>query len=393
VSLWLGVRNSIFSVIFGVVLATAAGSDDYWTLPVPPQGVAPADYVEPAKGLSPTACGVCHRKQFREWSSSLHAGSARGGVLGQLPAFDRETQLSCLNCHAPGSEQQFRFLAADAGQVESLSGVDCVACHVRRHRRYGPRAKPITPHGRVEALPLFKDSAFCSPCHQFPDWGERVNGKLLENTEQEWRASPHVSAGVGCQDCHMPAGSHAFKGIHDPEMSRKALRIEVWRRQEEMELQARNVGAGHALPTYATPRIQVVLRSGDPEGAELEYVIQRRLHWDPDVGWTEMADARLGPGQELRLALALEPGADAEAVLFVEPAALYYEQVYPSLEASIGEELDPISLQLLQEAKRRAGQTGFVLYRARCPPWPGREVVCAIEPAPPKASVYKFPLY
>ncbi|WP_089727308.1 multiheme c-type cytochrome, partial [Candidatus Thiosymbion oneisti] len=373
------VSRGLAGLVFGITLSAAAGSDDYWTLPVPPQGTAPAGYVEPAKDLSPAACGVCHRKQFREWSSSLHAGSARGGVLGQLPAFDRETQISCLNCHAPRSEQQARFLAADAGQVQSLSGVDCAACHVRRHRRYGPGSKPITPHGRVEALPLFKDAAFCSPCHQFPDWGERVNGKLLEDTEQEWRASPYAAAGIGCRDCHMPAGSHAFKGIHDPGMGRRALQVEIRRRQEGIELRARNLGAGHALPTYATPRIRVILRSGGPEGAGLEHIIQRQLQWDPDMGWTEVADTRLGPGQELRLALALEPAADAEAVLFVEPDALYAEQVYPSLEASIGADLDPISLRLLREARHRAGQTGFVLYRARCPPWPGREVVCAIE--------------
>jgi len=373
----------IFSVIFRITLAAAAGADEYWTLPVPPQGTAPADYVEPAKDLSPAACGVCHRKQFREWSSSLHARSARGGVLGQLPALDPETQISCLNCHAPTSEQQARFLTAEAGRVRSLSGVDCVACHVRRHRRHGPDSKSITPHGRVEALPLFEDAAFCSPCHQFPDWGERVKGKLLENTEQEWRASPYASAGIGCRNCHMPAGSHAFKGIHDPEMSRKALWVEVRRGREGIELRARNLGAGHALPTYATPRIRVTLRSGGPEGTRLEHSIQRRLHWDPDAGWTELADTRLGPGQALRLTLALEPGVDAEVILFVEPDAFYYEQVYPSLEASIGEELDPTSLRLLREAKHRAGRTGFVLYRARCPPWPGREVTCAVEPAPP----------
>ncbi len=370
-------------LVCGVALSGVFASDEYWTLPIPPHGVAPDDYIEPTRELSPAACGLCHVEQFREWSSSMHAHSARGGVLGQLPAFDTETQVSCLNCHAPGSEQQALFLTADAGEVQSLSGVDCVACHVRRHRRYGPVSKPITPHGRVEALPLFKDSAFCSPCHQFPDWGERVNGKLLENTEQEWRASPYALEGVGCQDCHMPAGSHAFKGIHDPGMSRKALRVDVRRRHRGVEIRARNVGAGHALPTYATPRIRVVLRSGAPGGAGLEHTIQRRLHWDPDAGWTEASDTRLRPGQELRLVLPLEPAQNAEAIFLVEPDALYYEQVYPSLEASIGEELDPVSLRLLREAKHRAGHTGFVLYRARCPPWEGREVECPIEPAAP----------
>jgi len=369
----------VFACLVCGVFSAVFASDGYWTLPVPSQGLAPDDYAEPAKDLSPVACGLCHRRQFREWSSSLHAHAARGGVLGQLPAFDLETQVSCLNCHAPGSEQQALFFAADAGEVRSLNGVDCVACHVRRHRRYGPGSKSITPHGRVEALPLFKDSAFCSPCHQFPDWGGRVNGKLLENTEQEWRASPYAPAGVGCQSCHMPGGSHEFKGIHDPGMSRKALRVDVRRRRRGVELRARNVGAGHALPTYATPRIRVVLHSRGSAG--LEHIIQRRLYWNPDTSWTEVSDTRLRPGQELRLTLALEPAQNAEAILLVEPEALYYEQVYPSLEVAIGEELDAVSLRLLREAKQRAGRTGFVLYRAQCSPWEGREVECSIEPA------------
>lgn len=303
-----------------------------------------------------------------------------GGVLGQLPAFDRETRVACLNCHAPASEQQARFLAAEAGAVQSLSGVDCVACHVRGHRRHGATHKPITPHGPVEALPLFRDSAFCSPCHQFPDWGERVKGKLLENTEQEWRASPYARAGVGCQDCHMPDGSHEFRGIHDPGMTRKALGVAVRRRRQGIEIRVSNIGAGHALPTYATPRIRVVLRRGDPPGEELVYSIQRRLDWHPDLGWTEPADTRLLPGRELRLALALEPGEDATAMLLVEPDALYHEQLYPNLLETIGEDLGPASLRLLREAQHRTGRTGFPLYRAHCPPWTGRETACAIEP-------------
>jgi len=366
-------------LICGIILCAGSVSAGYWTLPIPPQGQAPADYAEPARGLSPTACGVCHHKQFREWSSSLHAGAARGGVLGQLPAFDRETRIACLNCHAPTSEQQAGFLAAEAGAVPSLSGVDCVACHVRRHRRHGPTHKSITPHGPVEARPLFKDAAFCSPCHQFPDWGERVKGKLLENTEREWRASPYARAGIGCRDCHMPDGSHEFKGIHDPGMSRKALEVKVRRRREGIEIRLRNVGAGHVLPTYATPRIRVVLHRGDPPGEDPVHSIQRQLRRHPDLGWTEPADTRLRPDQEVRLTRALEPGEDAVVTVLVEPDAFYHEQVYPNLLEAIGEELEPVSLRMLRAAQRRTGQTGFPLYRAHCPPWTGRETACALD--------------
>jgi len=51
----------------------------------------------------------------------------------------------------------------------------------------------------------------------------------------------------------MPAGSHAFRGIHDPEVSRKALWVKVRRGQAGIAVRACNLGVGHALPTYATP--------------------------------------------------------------------------------------------------------------------------------------------
>jgi hypothetical protein len=163
------------------------------------------------------------------------------------PRSTPRNQIACLRCHAPRSEQQDAFLTSDPAEVRFLTGVDCVACHVRRHRRYSAAFKPINPHGQVTALPLFKESSFCSPCHQFPAWGKRVKGKLLKNTVQEWRASAYAREGVSCQDCHMPDGSHEFRGIHDPEMTRKAMQLNVRRKAKGIDIRARNVCAGHAL--------------------------------------------------------------------------------------------------------------------------------------------------
>ena len=358
-------------------LAFALASDDFWTFPIPPQGTAPVHHPEPTKDLSPASCGICHVKQYQEWSGSLHARAAGAGLLGQLPAFDTETQVDCLNCHAPRSDQQTLFLAADPDKVRFLVGVDCVTCHVRSHRRYGASFKPITPHGPVTGLPLFKDSAFCSPCHQFPEWGERVNGKLLENTLEEWRASRFAAEGIGCQGCHMPNGSHTFRGIHDPEMTRRAVGLKVRRNRDAVEVVVANVGAGHALPTYATPRIRVILLGGG--GAKKEHIIQRQLQWDAELGWTEAADTRLLPGQKTSLELKLAPAESAEVILVVDPDALYHDVVYPSLEESIGSDLEPASLALLREAKIKAGRSGFLLYWSRCPPWRGADVVCEVE--------------
>ncbi|MCU7841561.1 MAG: hypothetical protein KZQ94_19555 [Candidatus Thiodiazotropha sp. (ex Troendleina suluensis)] len=367
VVVWLAVSNCFVPV---------AADEGYWVLPIPAQGEAPADYHDLTRDISPFRCGLCHIKQFSEWAGSLHARASTKGLLGQLPAYDQEAQTACLNCHAPTSEQQ-EFLADSApGQVQYLFGVDCASCHLRRHIRHGPRGKPVTPHGQVIQTELFEQSAFCSPCHQFPEWGERVNGKLLENTEQEWRRSSYAKEGIGCRECHMPNGSHAFKGIHDPEMTRKALRVEARRGKSGIVVDAWNAGAGHALPTYATPRIRILVQSDSPPESMLEHVIQRQLHWDVEQGWTEQSDTRLLPKRKIRLTLKLLPSQDGEVAVLVEPDAFYHEFVYPSLEVSIGGELDPDSRAMLQEAEVATGRTGYRLYGFQCPPWQGREERC-----------------
>lgn len=372
-------RNSfalIVAIASFVVFPLVSSSEEYWALPVPVQGEAPLGHHELTRGLSPFSCGLCHIKQFSEWSGSLHARASTKGLLSQLPAFDRETQTACLNCHAPTSEQQEFLAASEPGKVQHLFGVDCVSCHLRQHIRHGPQSKPVTPHGQVVETELFRQSAFCSPCHQFPEWGERVNGKLLENTEQEWRNSSYAKEGISCQQCHMQNGSHKFAGIHDPEMTRKALRMDILRGKDGIVIDAWNAGAGHALPTYATPRIRILAQSGNPPDSELEHVIQRQLRWNDEQGWTEQSDTRILPKQKIRLTLNLQPPQNGEVIVLVEPDAFYHEFVYPSLEDSIGSELDPNSRAMLHEARIEAGRTGYVLYRFQCPPWQGANAKC-----------------
>jgi hypothetical protein len=236
--------------------------------------------------------------------------------------------------------------------------------------------KSITPHGRVVGLHLFRNAAFCSPCHQFTNGVGEVNGKPLENTEQEWRASRYARTGTGCQLCHMPDGSHEFRGIHDPDMTRKALLLNVWRHESGVALELRNTGAGHALPTYATPRIRVRIDRDGAGQAPLHHDIQRSLVWDLDAGWAERSDTRLLPHQAKRLALELEPTEAAEVTVIVEPDALYHEVVYPNLERSIAKNLGAISRAWLRRAKQRASSSSYVLYRRRCPPWQGTRAEC-----------------
>jgi hypothetical protein len=373
--------------------------EEYWQLPIPSQGAPPTAAVALTKPLDAAACGLCHRRQYAEWQGSLHARAVGPGLLGQLPAMDRAEATQCLTCHAPRREQQDRILADPlaGGLLRSppavprvpsaapaVGGIDCAGCHVRAHRRFGPTDTPITPHGGVVGLPLFRDSDFCAPCHQFPEGVGEIAGKPLEDTLEEWSASRYAATGTSCQACHMPDGSHAFRGIHDPATTRRALTLRVRREAEGVLLTLCNSGAGHALPTYATPRIRLLLRAGDGT-AEVAHELQRRLVWDPDEGLVEIADTRLMPDAQVRLRLPLGTEQRAEAEVRVAPDAFYHEVVYPTLLAGEGAgdatAGPPAAGRLLARARAASG-ADFVLYRADCGPWQGRPMDCRLRPPP-----------
>ncbi len=82
----------------------------------------------------------------------------------------------------------------------------------------------------------------------------------LENTWAEWAASPQAREGETCQSCHMPDRRHLWRGIHDPEMVRGAVPVELvpvraTAGRADGELRIRSEGVGHAFPTYTTPRV------------------------------------------------------------------------------------------------------------------------------------------
>ncbi|RMG36218.1 MAG: hypothetical protein D6720_05560, partial [Gammaproteobacteria bacterium] len=174
--------------------------------------------------------------------------------MGQLPAFDDATSRMCLKCHAPLS-------ARDTTEPTEITtdgeAVGCIACHVRDGKIVGPRDLSATPHGSVSGDKRFRQADFCAPCHQFAPGDVAVNGKLLENTLEEWRRSRYGELGVTCQACHMAGGYHGFRGIHDPTTVRRALAMSVKRVPAGVRIEIANRGAGHGVPTYITPRIEI----------------------------------------------------------------------------------------------------------------------------------------
>ena len=351
------VRRAVVLALSIVIVASAGRADApsvqdfiarHWRAPLPPQGPAPPGFSSTEASMAPEACGGCHPAQLADWRTSLHARALGPGVTGQLVemlATAPEDALACFTCHAPLAEQR-PLLGPDAKHAKNPAfdaalaghGVVCASCHVRAHERFGPprrdgslasSAPPETlPHRGATRTPAFLASEFCRGCHQFDSDGLAINGKLLENTYEEWKASRFASAGMQCQDCHMPDRRHLWRGIHDAEMVRSGLDIAVQRGSRSATLTVRNTGVGHAFPTYVVPR--VVLRGAviDARGKALsgttrEVVIGREVALDLS---REMRDTRLAPGAEARLAYRARPehqGLRMRLSVEVQPDAFY----------------------------------------------------------------------
>jgi len=211
------------------------------------------------------------------------------GQLVEMFESDPTSALGCLGCHAPLAEQSPLIrstgrLAANPAFDPALhrEGLPCAGCHVRGHQRFGPPRRDgslasagppeALPHGGVTRTPAFLSAAFCRGCHQFAEDAPTLNGKPLENTYREWEASRFAREGVQCQDCHMPDRRHLWRGIHDVDMVRSGLSIEVAGPRSragagdnvDVGLTVRSVRVGHAFPTYVTPKVVLRASSSTP---------------------------------------------------------------------------------------------------------------------------------
>lgn len=354
------------------VFAPQPGAEDpvgrflatHWADPLPPQGDPPSSFSAIEASLAPEACGSCHAQQHRDWSTSLHRRTMGPGILWQFAVFAPEQANRCLRCHAPLAEQK-ALVARERGWPNAPAtapptyvpadlhrqGLVCAACHVRAHRRYGPPGptpsdSSASPHAGYEPAQAFGDSRFCAACHQFTPEGPSLNGKLLEDTYVEWRASPAAAAGQSCQSCHMPGRRHLWRGVHDPETVQNALGRElrvtrVSPDRARVEATLTNVGAGHRLPTYLVPKLYATLRLKSDGASQVlaRHVIGRTANVDLTH---ETADTRLAQGEAVSLAAELAPAEGAALVLEIEVApAEHYERMfeamvtrYPDLEPS-----------------------------------------------------------
>ena len=362
----------------------------HWARPMERQTDAAATPDRQGASLDPASCGACHMAQHEDWRGSLHSRAMGPGVAGQLVtmvAADPASAESCLRCHAPLAEQAESLAASVRAGAPNDSrlhehGLTCAGCHMRAGSVYGPPRRdgsvPGTaasewPHKGWIGAPAFEQSGFCAACHQFEEDGFALNGKLLENTFEEWKTSVHASEGRSCQSCHMPERRHLWRGIHDPDMVRRALTIDVSGSVVlgsglKGEMRIRNTGAGHYFPTYVTPKVIVEAYQEDGAGRMLpgtrhQQEISRNVTLDLSK---EIADTRIPPGGQMVFSYRMPHAAGAVALIFrlrVEPDAFYrslYESLLAAGETGQGE-------AQIRRALQDATDSAFIAYTTRLP--------------------------
>jgi hypothetical protein len=385
-------RSPVLLVIVLTAAATAAADGPsvqefvarHWRAPLPSQGPAPSRFSPVEASLAPEACGSCHPTQLADWRTSLHARTMGPGVGGQLvEMLEREPDdaLGCYTCHAPLAEQRPR-LGAERGHAKNPAydaglaahGLVCAACHVRGHERFGPprrdgslqsaAPRETLPHNGATRTPAFLAAEFCRGCHQFEPGGLALNGKLLENTYEEWKASRFAREGVQCQDCHMPDRRHLWRGIHDPQMVRAGVTVTVESPRARADasntvsatLRVRSTRVGHAFPTYVVPRVvlrgEQLDRAGGPIArSRRESVIGREVALDLS---REVRDTRLTSGASAALAYRAPREPQARRLrlrVVVEPDA-FYSRFFEALIAQGSGKGEPQLREALAAARR-----------------------------------------
>jgi hypothetical protein len=365
----------------------------FWETPIPLQGPAPAVHDSLSSGLKPSDCASCHIKQHREWQESLHAAAMGPGVFGQLadhtfssPGFAG----SCQECHAPNSEQYGSLPASDDYEVNyqfDLSlreeGITCLACHVRGRARFGPPISERPPasiwagsgHGGAHETTAHQNPTFCSSCHQFEEGDRRLNGKLIQDTFREWEASPQAQQGQTCQTCHMPGRSHRWAGIHDPATVESAIEVGVDIEETGGDsivafVQIKNVGAGHHLPTYVTPKIFVtahlVASSGETlQETALTRSIGREIQLDSEVS-REVYDTRIPAGGTWwwRYAVLRSPRASEIAVRLEVFPDHFYARFFDSYDSS---SLSNEASAAIAVARENANSSSYIVHEMAIP--------------------------
>lgn len=269
--------------------------------------------------VSAESCRDCHASIVEDWHGSRHRASWTNAIF--FEGYLDEPEPFCVYCHAPLAEQAAEVLAnqrwylarASPGSIvasvplqpepSAAEGVTCAVCHLREGRIVSTFASGAH-RSRIE--PALADGELCASCHEFPfpvftPSATLLTDALMQSTASEWRAWRQAGGDRSCQDCHMPAGRHVFRGAHDLAFLRDSVRVEARAVEQGVRFELRSVGVGHQLPTGDLFR-HLTLEVDRGDGFTSIHRIGRTFRtWiDPQLGVVRKGpagDTRLRPGE------------------------------------------------------------------------------------------------
>ena len=172
----------------------------------------------------------------------------------------------------------------------------------------------------------------------------------------------------------MPERKHLWRGIHDPDMLRRGLAVDLKLTPLEAgayraEVTARNQGAGHHLPTYMVPKIDLVLTLHRPGATPVE-LARDVIGWKADVTMQqEEFDTRLAAGAARRHAHVFvapgKPGWHVELRVDVAPREHYERMFQYSL---VNVSMSRAASDLLKTAIAEAAATRYTALRLTAKP-------------------------
>ncbi|MEQ1568311.1 MAG: multiheme c-type cytochrome [Myxococcota bacterium] len=267
---------------------------------------------------SAEACRECHPQEVADWSGSRHRAAWTNELL--FDGYVQETQPFCVYCHAPLRDQAAEISANTAfyrsrdpssglppapllPEPRAAEGVTCAVCHLRDGAVLA--VDGAGPH-RFVAAPELGSGELCGSCHQFPfplflDGRTVTTDAWMQRTWSEWTEWREAGGAETCQDCHMPAGRHTFRGAHDLAFLAGAVDVQVERATGGVRFVVSSVGVGHDLPTGDLFRhLTLEVDPGDGRWLEVARIGRTfRTRWDPALGATVKepdGDGSLHPG-------------------------------------------------------------------------------------------------
>jgi cytochrome c554/c'-like protein len=203
----------------------------------------------------PQKCGECHKKQYLEWSGSVHNMAFvdpvyQGELNRAVKAVGQTITRQCEGCHSPAGMLTGEIKGAGLTGLSpmALAGVSCDICHSisgvshLQTPTHDPENGSFILNTGANGVPVkrapFKPSEgcgggfhdcvqtsfalkadICASCHQIYHYDAHFP---IEATYNEWKSGPYAQVDILCQDCHMvdiPTFKEAADNFRKPERS------------------------------------------------------------------------------------------------------------------------------------------------------------------------------